>query len=208
MDFMTIKNDKSSEINVQKSRFISFIFPCMDVDTFQLKHKDLKKTYYDATHIIPVYRILTESKQIKEHFSDDGEPPKTAGWPILYILKQKSLIQIGVIVIRYFGGIKLGTSGLQKAYSDVVLTALNYSELVPYKRKINIKAIVPLLNEHLFYEFVKYECLKEDIEIQKTEYFEENNENYVSIIMELSEEKYSFILSKLKSKIIKIRFLE
>ncbi|MFN3412395.1 MAG: IMPACT family protein, partial [Exilispira sp.] len=121
MDFLTIKNEYFSELIVKKSRFIANIFPCTKSEDFKNKYDMIKKKFFDATHIIPVYRILESNNRIKEHFSDDREPAKTAGWPILYILQQKSLIQIGVLVIRYFGGIKLGTSGLTKAYSQVVL---------------------------------------------------------------------------------------
>lgn len=201
MDFLTIDGEYSFELVVQRSKFISFLFPCQKLESFQEKLNQIKKNYHDATHIIPVYRLLSNKRQIKEHYSDDKEPAKTAGWPILYLLQQKKLIQIGVIVVRYFGGIKLGTSGLQKAYTEVVMKALEKAKIIKYKSKVNITIIIPIEKEYIFHESITRQGFENNVNLININYFEEKNLNYASITLETDEETninlYKYIISKI-----------
>ncbi len=187
MDYLTIEEEYSCEIIVQKSRFICFIFPCDSITYFSERIKKAKKNFYDATHIVPAYRIKIENNQIKEHFSDDREPAKTAGWPLLYILQQKYLIQIGVIVIRYFGGIKLGTSGLQKAYSQVLLDAISKARTIEYQTSIICKIYIPIDKEHIWYDYIKSNNLNDKIRVLKNEYIFENNQQSAFFEIQTSE---------------------
>jgi len=207
MDYLTIDKEYSYELIVQKSKFISFIFPCSSIEEFQEKYKLIKKKYHDATHIIPAYRIISESNIIKEHFSDDREPAKTAGWPVLYILKQKSIVQVGVLVVRYFGGIKLGTSGLQKAYSEVLLNGIKNANLKPYLKLKEVKIKILIEKEHLIHEILKNRINDEKIKILNISYFEEKKLNYALISLVTDENTIKDLSSLLREKISNIEIL-
>lgn len=101
----------------------------------------VKKKYFDATHHCYAYKLKTDG-QTTVKFSDDGEPSNTAGKPILTVIEHSEIINIIVIVVRYFGGTKLGTGGLIKAYTDSAKDGLTDCEVVQVeiteKFKINI----------------------------------------------------------------------
>lgn len=201
MDYLTIDKEYSDELSIKKSKFIAFIFHCKDEEEFQNRYKSIKKQYFDATHVIPVYRIIKGENIIKEHFSDDREPAKTAGWPILYILQQKALVQIGVIVVRYFGGIKLGTSGLQKAYSEVVLNSIRNANIIPYIKLKEIKIRLPIDLEYHLHEILRNKFESFNIKIQNISYIEEKNLNYALITLSIDESKIKEFKFLLKEKI-------
>ena len=129
-----------------------------------------KKKYYDAKHNCFAYRCI-ENGTIVERFSDDGEPSKTAGAPMLDILKKKELINILVIVTRYFGGILLGTGGLVRAYTSSCLMALEQSNISQiqivdeYFIEVNYSEVSKL----------KYICEKEHVVIKEEKYGENAN---------------------------------
>ncbi|MBR2833225.1 MAG: YigZ family protein [Bacilli bacterium] len=108
----SIEKDTITEIIINKSRFISIL--CNIDNTNQVKDKIAfyKKKYKDATHYCTAYIIDSYTK-----CDDNGEPSGTAGMPILNVLKNSELNHILCIVVRYFGGIKLGAGGLVRAYS-------------------------------------------------------------------------------------------
>lgn len=119
----TIKNEITNEIIINKSRFITIITPVNDLDKIKDKLKNIKKTYKDATHYCYAYIINNQQK-----CSDDKEPSGTAGMPILNVLKNNDLTNILCVVVRYFGGIKLGAGGLTRAYSSSASEILNKCE--------------------------------------------------------------------------------
>ena len=119
-----IKNCKK-EINIKKSRFIGIAIEITTKEEAENIIKSYKEQYKDATHVCYVYIVNNNEKA-----SDDGEPKGTAGIPMLNLLKKKSLTNILCIVIRYFGGIKLGANGLLRAYVDTELEVLN-NNIVP-----------------------------------------------------------------------------
>ena len=119
----TIKEEKESEIIINKSKFISIITKVEKVDEVKDKLKEIKKKYKGATHYCYAYIINGYQK-----CSDDKEPSGTAGLPILNILKTNELNYILCVVVRYFGGIKLGAGGLVRAYSSSVKEVINKCE--------------------------------------------------------------------------------
>lgn len=131
----TVENNVSNEIIINKSRFITFIYKVNSVNMVNEIINDLKKEYNDATHHCYAYKL----GNIKR-FNDDGEPAHTAGMPILNVIESKSLDNILIVVIRYFGGIKLGTGGLVRAYSNSASTAISKAKIIKivneYKAKI------------------------------------------------------------------------
>ena len=108
----TIKNDDSYELEIKKSKFISKLYRVNNIEDVNNILSSLRKEYSDATHHCYAY-IINNSKKS----SDDGEPGGTAGIPILQVLDKNNLNYVLCVVIRYFGGIKLGAGGLVRAYS-------------------------------------------------------------------------------------------
>lgn len=120
----TIKYNITHEYIVQKSKFISMLYQVnTEEEVIKILNK-LKLEYKDATHICYAY-IINNIKR----FQDDGEPSGTAGMPILNVLENQKLNLILAVVIRYFGGIKLGAGGLVRAYTTSVVEALENQDL-------------------------------------------------------------------------------
>lgn len=115
----------TSIYEVQKSKFLCFLFPVTTIDMVEEHLSEIKKQYPDATHHCYAYIIDTYKR-----CSDDGEPTGTAGMPILNVLEKQDLNFILCIVVRYFGGILLGAGGLVRAYTTSVTTALKDASLV------------------------------------------------------------------------------
>jgi uncharacterized YigZ family protein len=109
-----------SEIKVKGSRFICSVIPCLNREDAEREYTKLKKKYYDATHNCFAWRI----DDLSWRFSDDGEPSGTAGKPILQSVDGYQLKEVLCVVTRYFGGTKLGTGGLIRAYGDAASEAL------------------------------------------------------------------------------------
>ena len=118
----------------QQSKFISILGPFEDINSFKSWLSDLRKEYHDASHICWAYRIYT-GNQLEENSSDAGEPSGTAGLPILNAMKQKNLVNCGVAVIRYFGGIQelrkagvdemIKVQGISKSLAETIYAALH-----------------------------------------------------------------------------------
>lgn len=152
----TIKEEKESEIIINKSKFISIITKVETIDQVKDKLKEIKKKYKGATHYCYAYIINGYQK-----CSDDKEPSGTAGIPILNILKANELNYILCIVVRYFGGIKLGVGGLVRAYSSSVKEVL---------KKCEFGKLTPGYNIIIDFEYEKIkqvENILKDIQIIK-----------------------------------------
>ena len=167
MEFYTIKNNITSEVIEKKSKFIANVIYVENTEEVEKIIKEYKKKYFDARHNCIAYRILEES-QIIEKSSDDGEPSGTAGAPMLNILQKNNLINVLVIVTRYFGGILLGTGGLVRAYSDSLIKAIEKSNIV---QKCEGEELEVILDYNVFENF-KYYCKKNNINIIKSNYSE------------------------------------
>ena len=107
------------EIIIQGSRFIATLAPVFSVDEAKAFLARIRAEFGDATHNVPAYLIGGENS-VLAHASDDGEPSGTAGRPALAVLKGSGLGDVAVVVTRYFGGTKLGTGGLVRAYTQAV----------------------------------------------------------------------------------------
>ncbi len=104
---------KNNEILIKKSKFLGFLYEISNLEEIKEILNNLKKEHKKATHICYAYKVWVSAK-----YSDDGEPSGTAGKPIYNIIEKKNLNNILIVVIRYFGGIKLGAGGLFRAYSN------------------------------------------------------------------------------------------
>jgi uncharacterized YigZ family protein len=126
-------NEARAEINVLNSRFIASASPAFSVDEARAFINRVKAEFPDASHHVPAF-LIGAGASVTAHCSDAGEPAGTAGRPALVVLQGSGLGDVVVVVTRYFGGTKLGTGGLVKAYSDAVkevLAVLPRAEKVP-----------------------------------------------------------------------------
>jgi len=110
------------------SKFLSFANPVHNVDEVKELVKNYRKEYYDARHVCYAYMLGAERKEWRAN--DDGEPSGTAGRPIIGQINSRELTNILVIVVRYFGGILLGTGGLVVAYKEATADALEQAEII------------------------------------------------------------------------------
>lgn len=145
-------------LEVKQSKFIAYLTPYKD---FEKTLKELKHEHPKARHFVVAYRYLNEYDQIIEHSSDDGEPKGTSGKPSLFVLQGTELINSAVIVVRYFGGTKLGPGGLVRAYSDSINLVLHKAKLLEYKKEVEVSIRFEYSNIRL----VEYECEELGIEI-------------------------------------------
>ena len=133
----TIQNENSYELEIKKSTFISKIYKVNTIDEVSIILRKLKQEYNDATYHCYAY-IVNDSKKS----SDDGEPGGTAGIPILQVLEKHNLNYVLCVVIRYFGGIKLGAGGLVRAYTKSISELIKNSNTVElihgYRLKLNV----------------------------------------------------------------------
>lgn len=130
---------RSSGVYVEKrSRFLSFLEPLITEEQHKSKLKELKKQFYEATHICFALRVMKDH-QIFERSSDAGEPSGSAGKPILNILKSQEIIQMGLYVVRYYGGTPLGIPGLVHSYGQSALLSIegndSFQIFVEYEKK-------------------------------------------------------------------------
>ena len=126
--YLTIQ-DKSEGIYTEKrSKFLAFAHPVETIDEIKDLLTDYKKKYYDARHVCYAYMLGPERTDFRAN--DDGEPSSTAGKPILGQINSRELTNILMVVIRYFGGVKLGTSGLIVAYREAAAEALSAATVI------------------------------------------------------------------------------
>lgn len=138
----TILGQFESNLRERGSKFLGYLFPCENEEVFRERLEAIQKEHYDATHHCYAYRI--DPNSITEFSSDDGEPSGTAGLPILNQLKSAELINVGAVIVRYYGGTKLGKSGLIEAYKGT-------TELLTHKA--DLKEVVQVQRYEITYPY-------------------------------------------------------
>lgn len=145
--YRTIQSLSEGYFSEKRSRFISYAIPVRTVDEVKEWIAKYRKEYYDARHVCWAYMLGSERKEFRAN--DDGEPSSTAGKPILGQINSNELTDILIVVIRYFGGIELGTSGLIVAYrtaaAEAIATATIEERTVD--EDINVAFEYPFLND-------------------------------------------------------------
>lgn len=126
-----IKSTVVVEESIKKSRFIGLLYPCNSEAEVQAYLTDLRAEHANANHIVFAYRIKTEKGTVCR-FYDAGEPSGTAGKPVFKYIEGHDLINILCVVVRYFGGIKLGAGGLTRAYGNTAKLAIAAAAVVEY----------------------------------------------------------------------------
>lgn len=145
--FRTIKNISKSIYTEKRSKFLAFAIPVESVEEVKAIVSEYQKEYYDARHVCYAYMLGAERLDFRAN--DNGEPSGTAGKPILGQINSNELTNILVIVVRYFGGIKLGTSGLIVAYRQAAADAIAEAEVIEKTVDEDISFIFeyPFLND-------------------------------------------------------------
>ena len=152
-----IEKNVTNKIKIKGSQFIGYAIKVISIQTAEEELTSIKKKYFDATHHCYAFKLHTG----EEKYSDDGEPNGTAGVRILNAINHYNLTNLIIIVVRYFGGTKLGIGPLGKAYGDSAMTLLRNLKILTKKRyqQILIKFGYDYLS-HVHYLLKKYNCKK------------------------------------------------
>ena len=134
MHHYTIIRPTTSQLEEKGSRFIGHLVPWSEFDR---KLATLREEHRKASHHVTAFRRMLPDNRIEEGARDDGEPAGTSGMPALKVLIGANLVDAGIIVVRYFGGTKLGTGGLARAYAGTVLRTVEAATLVPWHRIVS-----------------------------------------------------------------------
>lgn len=185
-----IKEEFTQTYEEKKSKFIAYLTSYENFDDLMER---LKKEHPKGRHFVYAYRYLNEFDQIVENCSDDGEPKGTSGRPSLNVLSGNDMINSAVIIVRYFGGIKLGTGGLVRAYSDAVNLVIKNSTLLKYEKLETIS----LEFEYSFLSKVEYLLNKNEIKILNKEF-----SSNILLLLSLTIEQLEKIKKELPREII------
>lgn len=169
--YRTIESVAEGVYKDKGSKFLAFAEPVADVEEVRNKLSLYKKRYYDARHICYAYMLGRD--RLAWRANDDGEPAGTAGRPILGQINSRNLTNIMVVVVRYFGGILLGTGGLIVAYKSAASDALEHATIVekdvmqrkvlrfPYERMNEIMRLLKDTDSRIIHQEYGTECVIE-----------------------------------------------
>ncbi|GAA0299692.1 IMPACT family protein [Psychrosphaera haliotis] len=191
----TIKNT----LEIKKSQFITWLIPIADRAEGMEWLAKSKTEYPDARHHCWAYVLGDSPNSQSAAMSDDGEPSGTAGKPMLNVLQHKPANNVMVIVIRYFGGIKLGAGGLVRAYSQAVEQSFQLATLLPIVPKATLDIVLPFANE----QWLRHQCDQLSGNILKVNYQSE-----VNVTMEIPKAELSTLTDLLVAHQFQYRTLE
>ena len=126
--YRTIKSPSKGEFKDRGSKFFAFAYPVETEDMFKENLQHLKNEYYDARHHVYAFRLGSDKKTYRA--SDDGEPSNSSGPPVLGQIQSYDLTNVMIVVVRYFGGTKLGVPGLINAYKTAAAEALDNAKII------------------------------------------------------------------------------
>ncbi|MBQ7510264.1 MAG: YigZ family protein [Prevotella sp.] len=127
-EYKTISSTSEGFYSEKRSKFLAFAHPVETVDEIKELLDQYRKKYYDARHVCYAYMLGADRKEFRAN--DDGEPSSTAGKPILGQINSNQLTNILIVVVRYYGGVNLGTSGLIVAYREAAADAIAHATIV------------------------------------------------------------------------------
>ena len=156
--FKTVKGISQGLYKEKMSKFISFAEPVQSADEAKAVIKKYQNQYHDARHVCWAYMIGTDRSEYLS--SDNGAPSGTAGKPILGQINSFGLTNIVIVVVRYFGGIKLGTSGLIVAYREAAAEAINAGEILECHEQTTITFTFAYLGMNDVMKVIKSEDLR------------------------------------------------
>ena len=156
----TINKITTHTYEIKKSKFIAYLIPITEFKGFQDK---LREEHPKARHVVYALRYLNEFDQIVENSSDDGEPKGSSAPPALNVLRGEDMINVAVLIVRYFGGVKLGIGGLVRAYGSAVKEVIANSHIILYEKMLEYSFFSTYSNVQ------RVEYLLKKIEIDRVE---------------------------------------
>lgn len=195
--FITIKENSYDEFVEKKSTFITHLIRVTSEEEAREFIQKMKKKHYDATHVCSCY-VVGDNNEITRA-NDDGEPSGTAGAPMLDVLVKNEIKNVCATVIRYFGGTKLGTGGLVRAYGGGVINALKNATLVERKDALEIRLELDYsLNGKIEYEIEKTNFIVNNLEytnkiIYTIYVMEEDYDSFQSWIANLTNGQFKIL---------------
>jgi uncharacterized YigZ family protein len=171
------------QIDIMKSKFISILCPISEQEDVEKILKYIKKEYPKARHYIYAY-ILDQ----KQKSNDDGEPSGTAGLPVLDVFRKNDITNFVCIVVRYFGGIKLGAGGLIRAYSKSASSALALTPIVPIVEYTSFKAT---------FDYSLYDLLEN--RLKNYEILEKSFSNQVTLTIKVPKDELNIVTNNLQT---------
>lgn len=187
--YFTVKEETENVIIIERSKFICNIKGVDNEEDAKSFIETIRKRHSLANH--NCYAYIADDKGLIQKFSDDGEPQGTAGLPMLEVLKNKRIYKTVAVVTRYFGGIKLGTGGLTRAYGGSVSECLNKAKIADMQKATVIK----ILLDYEGYSRLLKHLSSPDVSIVKTEFG-----NNVEVVLAIKNS----VVDKFISKIIDI----
>jgi len=137
-EYYTVREEARVRVPVGACRFIAVLNPVTSEKEAANTLDCLKAEYPDATHHVPALRLV-EGGEVREKSSDDREPAGSAGKPVLEVLRSHNLVQVQAVIVRYFGGVKLGIGGLVRAYRRSTEEVLKEALILPLRPEIKLE---------------------------------------------------------------------
>lgn len=184
--FYTISAPSGGIYKEKMSKFLAFAFPVVTAEEAKAKINEYQKKYYDARHVCWAYML--GAARVQYQFNDNGEPSGTAGKPILGQINSFELTNLLIIVVRYFGGIKLGTSGLIAAYREAAREAILAGNIIECHEVSQISATFPYVSMNAVMRLAK----DPDVKIVSQQF-----DNTCSITLEIRSDFADMLRSRL-----------
>lgn len=185
--YLTLSRPSEAIFREKMSKFIAFAHPASTVEEAKAVIAQYQKKYFDARHVCWAYMLGFERTDFQSN--DNGEPSGTAGKPILGQINSFGLTDTVIVVVRYFGGIKLGTSGLIAAYREAARLALDEAEIVERKVMKHIEFTFPYLSMNDVMRLVK----QSDLEILSQQF-----DNACAMTLAVRADDYDTLTSRLR----------
>ena len=185
--YLTIVAPAETSSRERSSKFLSFIYPVTTEEEIHEILEGLHKKYYDATHHCYAWRLGADGAQWRAN--DDGEPSGTAGKPILGQLLSHNLTDCLVVVVRYFGGTKLGVPGLIAAYKESTLEAIETAEIIEKTVDRHI---------HLDFSYLSMNDIMKVIKDERPNILKQEFDNLCTMELSIRESKAELLIGKLK----------
>lgn len=188
MTYQTLSQPCTAVYEIKKSKFLAFAYPISDKEEIMFHVKQLRQLYPDARHHCLAYILGDPNNTTHAGFDDDGEPNGTAGRPMLNVLQHKAIGNVLVVVVRYFGGIKLGAGGLTRAYGTAVGLLVDKMDLVYFVAQTSLSLLADFADEAQ----VRYLVAQAQGEIILVEY-----QQQVKLNIKLAQEKRTNFIDQL-----------
>lgn len=178
LSYKSVEREIETSQTIEKSKFITYVAPCQTEEEAKAFVAKIRKQHSQATH--NCYAYVTNFGEYAR-YSDDGEPQGTAGLPILDVIQKNALLNVAIVITRYFGGIKLGAGGLTRAYSSSASLGIKESKILTWEASEKIEI------EFSYDEFTLFPKIKslQGVKVLSTSY-----ENFVKVTIAVKKSVY------------------